>query len=154
MWHFIFGPMFTDSTAKVADREVARLWKQLKKLESGEGSNGSHAKPVQKNKDIYSLRVSRGFRLIYTKHKEKRLIQLLFLGNHDEAYDFAETLKPSSYQLPVMLSGVGVIGDYKPGLYPWVENIVKGCSVREDWSIEADAFIDFIRPGLEIPAED
>jgi len=103
MWKFIFGKTFLEAVRAIDNKESARIWKSLLLLEHDPPPSGLNVEKLKTKMNLESCRVSKGYRVIFTRIKGKALIELLFVGNHDYAYKFANSYSEYGGKMPEML---------------------------------------------------
>ena len=85
---FVAGPDFVKSAAGLDSRSQARIWKTLDKLRRSPDSRGLNVERLGGVEGVKSCRVSRAVRIILSQ--SGGVTYLLFVGQHDDAYTWAE----------------------------------------------------------------
>ena len=90
---FLIADTFTNSLARLDGRgaESSKDYGLRPTDQSGESRHGFHRLDRAKDKNFWSVRVSRDIRLII--HKTQTSLLLCYVGHHDAAYDWAERRK-------------------------------------------------------------
>lgn len=97
-WQFIIDSRFLACANDLQKAERASIWKALSGLEKHPPPAGLNVERLKGNAELESLRVSQQFRLIFLRYPQEGTIVLLYVGNHDEAYSWANRAKPPYYK--------------------------------------------------------
>jgi mRNA-degrading endonuclease RelE of RelBE toxin-antitoxin system len=97
-WQFIIDSKFLACANDLQKAERASIWKALSSLEKHPPPAGLNVERLKGNTELESLRVSQQFRLIFLRYPQEGTIVLLYVGNHDEAYSWANRAKPPYYK--------------------------------------------------------
>ena len=83
-----FADSFIESTRRL-DQEGARVWDFIARFRSNPKHPGLNLERVVRSRDknLWSARVSQNLRAIV--HKDGDIWSLLYVGQHDDAYDWA-----------------------------------------------------------------
>jgi len=97
-WQFIIDSRFLACANDLEKAERASIWKALSGLEKHPPPAGLNVERLKGNAELESLRVSQQFRLIFLRYPQEGTIVLLYVGNHDDAYSWANRAKPPYYK--------------------------------------------------------
>ncbi|MGH8628668.1 MAG: type II toxin-antitoxin system RelE family toxin [Gammaproteobacteria bacterium] len=97
-WQFIIDSRFVVCANNLQKAERASIWKALSGLEKHPPPPGLNVERLKGNAELESLRVSQQFRLIFLRYPQEGTIVLLYVGNHDEAYSWANRANPPYYK--------------------------------------------------------
>jgi mRNA-degrading endonuclease RelE of RelBE toxin-antitoxin system len=111
MYDFFISKKFLKSVKKLDKRYSATIWKSLDLLEKDPPPVGLNVEKLKTKEKLESCRLTQGFRVIFARHNHLSSIELLFVGNHEDAYDFARSYSSSNTKtslLSVMATAGGV----------------------------------------------
>lgn len=97
-WQFIIDSRFLACANNLQKAERASIWKALSGLEKHPPPAGLNVERLKGNAGLESLRVSQQFRLIFLRYPQEGTIVLLYVGNHDEAYSWANRAEPPYFK--------------------------------------------------------
>jgi len=91
---FILNSKFIEYCTNLNQATTYLLFKTMRNLHKKPSLPGLNCEPIgKKEKNIWSARLNKSYRLIFFKSPKDDLIIPLFVGNHDEAYRWAERKK-------------------------------------------------------------